>query len=178
VTDFIDVLESQLVAAHPRAARRMLLPRPTWRRGAMVLAAAAAAAAIVAVVVALANPDAHRAGGQPTAPPPTTPAQTTTVAPAEPSVKVAVLNGTTVVSLAGKAAQKLEDYGFTPDVVANYRPPGRVRTTIYFADGSYADATAVAQCLGIDRIVQLPAHVAAQSGGDKVVLVIGADRAR
>jgi hypothetical protein len=173
MTDFIDVLEHQLIDAHPRARRRLPLPLPTWRRGAVVLAAAAAVAAIVAVVVALASPSEHRTGGQQTAPPP----PTTTTAPqtAPPTgPKVAVLNGTLVAGLGHVAADKLENNGFAVNVVATHRP-AVTRTTIFFADGSYADATAVAQCLGIDRMVALRGRIAREARGDKVVLLIGAD---
>jgi hypothetical protein len=80
VTDFVDLLEAQLVDAHSRRdrLRRHLPSRRT--SGALVLAAAAAAA-VVLVIVGLASPERAKQPARPAAAP-TTPA---TTAPRTPS---------------------------------------------------------------------------------------------
>jgi hypothetical protein len=74
MTDFVDLLEEQLVAAHARRPRglRALLPSA---RGAGAIGLAAAAAAVVLLVVALASPDGRRAA-RPADPPASAPVVT------------------------------------------------------------------------------------------------------
>ena len=78
MTDFIDVLEQQLVAAHRGRERRRFVAVP-WRTTIVFAGAVAAAAAVVVAVLALSSP-----APQPAASPPTQPPQTTPVTPQPP----------------------------------------------------------------------------------------------
>ena len=56
MTDFVDLLEDQLLAAHAARARGMWAWVPSRRGAGALVAAAAAAAAIVIAVLLLASP--------------------------------------------------------------------------------------------------------------------------
>jgi LytR cell envelope-related transcriptional attenuator len=113
MTDFIDVLEQQLVTAHGRPRRRFA-PAP-WRAAIVFAGAAAAAAAVVIAVLALSSPTKQPAAGSP----PSQPPQTTPVRPPAP-LTIAVLNGTTITGLARTVADKLTSLGYRePNVVTN-----------------------------------------------------------
>ena len=174
MTDFIDVLEQQLVTAHGgRDRRRFALP---WRTTIVFAGAVAAAAAVVVAVLALSSP-----APQPAASPPTQPPQTTPVTP-QPPLRIAVLNGTTVTGLARAAADELTSLGYqAPNLVTNDTTnQSRARTTVYFERGHRADALGVASCLhiGSDRIVAMGSAERALSDRAQVAVFIGADRAR
>jgi LytR cell envelope-related transcriptional attenuator len=176
MTDFIAVLEEQLLAAHRERRPRRRPPIP-WRGGAIVLAAAATVAAVIAVVIALASPGEHRvASPQPQPAPP----QTTPVHPVRRTT-VAVLNGTTVTGLARVASDKLVAYGFREGVVTNDTTnQQRQRTTIYYEPGYEEQAQTVAGCLdvGLDRV--LPMHAIARDAADRapIAVFIGTDLAK
>jgi hypothetical protein len=174
MTDFIDVLEQQLVTAHRGRARRLFaLP---WRTTIVFAGAVAAAAAVVVAVLALSSP-----APEPAASPPTQPPQTTSVTP-QPPVRIAVLNGTTITGLARGAADELKRLGYPePNVVSNDTTnQTRARTTVYFEGGHRADALGVASCLhiGSDRVVAMDANARALSDRAQVAVFVGADRAR
>ena len=175
MTDFIDVLEQQLVAAHLRPERRRLVALP-WRATIVFAGAVAAAAAVVVAVLALSSPAPEPAASQPTQPP-----QTTPVTP-QPPVRIAVLNGTTVTGLARAAADELKRLGYPePTVVSNDTTnQTRARTTVYFEGGHRADALGIASCLhiGSDRVVAMGSSERALSDRAQVAVFIGADRAR
>jgi hypothetical protein len=176
MTDFIDVLEQQLVTAHRGRARRLFaLP---WRATIVFAGAVAAAAAVVVAVLALSSP-----APQPAASPPTQPPQTTPVTPQAP-VRIAVLNGTTITGLARAAADELERLGYPePNVIVisnDTTNQARARTTVYYEGGHRADALGVASCLhiGSDRVVAMDANARALADRAEVAVFVGADRAR
>jgi hypothetical protein len=86
MTDFVDLLEEQLVAAHARRPRGLRAALPSARGAGAIALAAAAAAAVVVLVVALASPDGHRAA-RPADPP--APAPAVTAPPATPAPRPA-----------------------------------------------------------------------------------------
>ena len=147
MTDFIDVLEQQLVAAHGRRPR----PVPPWRTGVVLVAAAGAAAAVVALVLALAS--AERAARPPAA---THPPAATTTSGSGLDTSIAVLNGTTVVGLARVAADELTANGYPEPVVVTNDATNESRqySEIYYERGQRQAALGVAACLGIrfDRV--------------------------
>jgi LytR cell envelope-related transcriptional attenuator len=174
MTDFIDVLEQQLVTAHRRRGRRLLaLP---WRTTIVFAGAVAAAAVVVVAVLALSSP-----APQPAASPPTQPPQTTPVTP-QALVTVAVLNGTTVTGLARAAADELTSRGYDePTVVTNDTTnQARARTTVYYEPGHRTDALGVASCLHIDsdRVASMDANARALADRAQVAVFLGADQAR
>jgi hypothetical protein len=175
MTDFIDVLEQQLMTAHGRRPRRLAMP---WRGGAALVATAAAAALVVALVVALASPDSHRGASPPAQ---QSPPKTTPVRPVEPTT-IAVLNGTTVTGLGRDAANELTAGGYeAPNVVANDTTnQSRRRSEIFYEPGHKADAEGVAGCLhiGFDRITPMDANARALADRADVAVFIGADRAK
>jgi negative regulator of sigma E activity len=169
MTDFVDLLEQQLVAAHGRRERFV----PPWRAGIVLVAAAGAAAVIVAVVIGLASPDSQRAAppsGQ-QAPPQTTPVH---------SVAIAVLNGTTVTGLARQAADRLTASGYhEPNVVTNDTTnQTRKVTEVFYEPGHRNEADSVAGCLDVrfDHVHAMNANARALADRADVAVFIGADR--
>ena len=174
MTDFIDVLEQQLVAAHRgRGSRPFALP---WRTTIVFAGAVAAAAAVVVAVLALSSP-----APQPAASPPTQPPQTTPVTP-QARVSLAVLNATRITGLARAVADELTSLGYDePNVVTNDTTnQSRVRTTVYYEPGHRADALGVASCLhiGSERVAPMDADARALADRAVVAVFVGADRAR
>ena len=173
MTDFIDVLEQQLVTAHRGRGRRWFAV--PWRTTIVFAGAVAAAAAVVVAVLALSSP-----APQPAASPPTQPPQTTPVTPQAP-VTLAVLNGTTITGLARAAADDLTRFGYDePKVTNDTTNPTRARTTVYYEPGHRADALGVASCLhiGFERVMAMEANARALADRADVAIFIGADRAR
>jgi LytR cell envelope-related transcriptional attenuator len=172
MTDFIDVLEQQLVSAHGGRARRILVV--PWRTTIVFAGAVAAAAAVVVAVLALSSPAPQPAASSP----PTQPPQTTPVTP-QPPLSLAVLNGTTVTGLARVAADELTSRGYNePNVVTNDTTnQSRARTTVYYEPGHRTDALGVASCLQIDpdRVAPMDANARALSDRAQVAVFIGAD---
>jgi hypothetical protein len=175
MTDFIDVLEQQLVTAHRGRARR--LAAVPWRTTIVFAGAVAAAAVVVIAVLALSSPSPQPAASSP----PTQPPQTTPVTPQAPVI-IAVLNGTTVTGLARAAADELTRGGYNePNIVTNDTTnQSRARTTVYYEPGHKGDAQGVAGCLkiGLDRVVAMDANARALSDRADVAVFIGADRAQ
>lgn len=173
MTDFIDILEQQLVSAHSRPSRRLALP--PWRATIVFAGAVAAAAVVVIAVLALSSPAPQPAASSP----PTQPPQTTPVNP-PPPVRLAVLNGTTTAGLARAVADALTSKGYRePDLVTNDTTnQSRVRTTIYYEAGHRTDAADVASCLAIrpDRVLPMGADERAVADRADVAVFVGADR--
>ena len=174
MTDFVDILEQQLVAAHRGRARRVfVIP---WRTTIVFAGAVAAAAAVVVAVLALSSP-----APQPAASPPRQPPQTTPVTPQAP-VSLAVLNGTKITGLARGVADALTSFGYNePNVVTNDTTnQSRVRTTVYYEGGHRADALGIASCLhvGSDRVVAMDANARALADRAQVAVFVGADWSR
>ncbi len=172
MTDFIDVLEQQLVTAHRgRARRAFVLP---WRTTIVFAGAVAAAVAVVVAVLALSSP-----APEPAASPPTQPPQTTPVTP-QPPVSLAVLNGTKITGLARGVADELKRLGYPePNLVTNDPSnQSRARTTVYYQGGHRSDALGVASCLhiGSDRVVPMDANARALAASVDVAVFLGADR--
>ena len=174
MTDFVDVLEQQLVAAHGRRERFV----PPWRTGMVLVAAAGAAAIIVALVIGLASPNAQQAqrpAGQ-TAPPQTTPVQP------PPLTTIAVLNGTTVTGLARSAADRLAAYGYEePNVVTNDATnQTRAVSEVFYEPGHRTEALDVAGCLEIrlDHVHAMNANARTLADRADVAVFLGADKAR
>ena len=176
MTDFIDVLEQQLVTAHRRPERRRFVAVP-WRTTIVFAGAVAAAAVVVIAVLALSSPSPQPAASSP----PTQPPQTTPVTP-QPRVSLAVLNATKITGLARAVADELTSLGYDePNVVTNDTTnQSRVRTTVYYEGGHRADALGVASCLhiGADRVASMDANARALADRAVVAVFVGADRAR
>ena len=176
MTDFIDVLEQQLVAAHGRPERRRLVAFP-WRTAIVFAGAVAAAAVVVIAVLALSSPAPQPAASSP----PTQPPQTTPVTPQAP-VRLAVVNGTAVTGLARAAADELTSLGYRePDLVTNDPTnQSRARTTVYYQGGHRAYALGVAGCLhiGSDRVMPMDIAARELAAGVDVAVFVGYDRAR
>jgi hypothetical protein len=174
MTDFIDVLEQQLVAAHGRPRRRLALP--PWRAAIVFAGAVAAAAVVVVAVLALSSPQAPRAPS-----PATQPLQTTPVTPPAP-VRLAVLNGTTATGLARAVADELTSFGYDePTVVTNDTTnQSRQVSVVYYEPGHAADGRGVAACLhiGLDRVRPMGPEARALADRADVAIFVGADRAR
>jgi LytR cell envelope-related transcriptional attenuator len=170
MTDFVDLLEGQLVTAHRRRReRRSFLP--PRRALAAVGGAALAAAAIVAVVVALAGPKPR---------PPGSPSQShvPTAAAQAPSATVGVLNGTTVRGLARAASDRLFRAGYRPGVVSGDPTHlGRTTSEVRYAPGARTAAEGVARRLAITHLAPLDAATRALGGDATVVVLLGSDRA-
>jgi LytR cell envelope-related transcriptional attenuator len=175
MTDFIDVLEQQLVAAHGRPERRRFVAVP-WRTTIVFAGAVAAAAVVVIAVLALSSP-----APEPAASPPTQPPQTTPVTP-QPPVSLAVLNGTKVTGLGRAVADELTRLGYDePNVVSNdVTNQSRARTMVFYEHGHRSDALGVASCLhiGSDRVVAMDANARALADRARVAIFVGYDRAR
>jgi LytR cell envelope-related transcriptional attenuator len=175
MTDFIDVLEQQLVSAHRgRGRRSFVVP---WRATIVFAGAVAAVAAVVVAVLALSSPSPQPAASSP----PTQPPQTTPVHPPAP-VRLAVVNGTKITGLARGVADELTSLGYhEPDLVTNDPTnQSRARTTVYYQGGHRADALGVASCLhiGADRVVPMDADARGLAASVDVAVFLGADRAR
>ena len=176
MTDFIDVLEQQLVTAHGRPERRRFVAVP-WRTTIVFAGAVAAAAVVVIAVLALSSPSPQPAASSP----PTQPPQTTPVTP-QARVSLAVLNATRITGLARAVADELTSLGYDePNVVTNDTTnQSRVRTTVYYEPGHRADALGVASCLhlGPDRVAAMDLIARALADRAQVAIFVGADWAR
>jgi ABC-type phosphate transport system substrate-binding protein len=174
MTDFVDVLEEQLIAAHGRRPR----PAPPWRAGVVVVAAVAVAAVIVAVVIGLSSPSTQQGSPAPAQQPP----PQTAPAPTPRRTSIAVLNGTTIVGLARSVADELTANGYhEPNVVTNdTTDQHRATTEIFYEDGGHDEAFAVASCLDVrfDHVHPMTADARALADRAQVAVFVGADKAR
>ena len=183
MTDFIDVLEQQLVAAHRRPERRRFVAVP-WRATIVFAGAVAAAAVVVIAVLALSSPSPQPAASPPAHRAPTKPPDRTAIPAAlvhRARVPLAVLNGTTVTGLARSAADRLTSAGYNePNVVTNDTTnQHRSTTAIFYEAGSSKAAFDVAAILGVRSLIR-PMDANARALGDRaaVVVFMGQDKAK
>lgn len=101
---------------------------------------------------------------------------TTLVANAPASVKVKVVNTTTVQGLATKTRDRLQAAGYTQVAVGD-SPKPQEKTTVYYVAGSEADAQAIATALGLsaDQVLQMPNPPPAELAGATVLVMAGSD---
>lgn len=173
MTDFIDVLEQQLVAAHRRPDRRRFVAVP-WRTTIVFAGAVAAAAVVVIAVMALSSPTP-----QPAASPPTQPPQTTPVHPPAPS-RIAVINGTDVTGLGASTAETLTNSGYRDVFVVtnDVATPLISGSGVSYEPGHRDLAQSVAACLEIrpDRVQPMTARARSVAGNADVAVFLGADK--
>ena len=173
MTDFIDVLEQQLVSAHRGRARRLFVV--PWRTTIVFAGAVAAAAVAVVAVLALSSPSPQPAASSP----PTQPPQTTPVHPPAPS-PIAVINGTDVTGLGASTAEMLTSNGYRDVfVVSNdVTSPAISGSGVAYEPGHRNLAQGVAACLQIspDRIEPMTARARSIAGKAAVAVFLGADK--
>jgi hypothetical protein len=101
---------------------------------------------------------------------------TTLVANAPASVKVKVVNTTTIPGLATNTRQRLQTAGYTQVAVGD-TPNPQEKTTFYFVAGSEGDAQAVATVLGLapEQVLAMPNPPPAELAGATVLVMAGAD---
>jgi hypothetical protein len=203
MTDFVELLEAQLVNAHSRR-RRMRRHLPSRRTSGALMLATVAAAALVVVIVGLASPNggtrpahpASRATTAPTATAPvagarraTTPPTATAVpvpstVPVAPPAKlpftVAVLNATRERGVARSAADRLFRAGYRVGVVTNAPGPSRARSVVLYKPGSRAAAVALAIRLRVPRVGPVTPGIRGSVADHATVVfvVLGADHSR
>ena len=98
-------------------------------------------------------------------------------APVDPaSVKVAVLNGTTVEGLAAQIGDKVAEAGFQKGNVDNATEQQKAESVVLYADGARRQARAVANRLEITQIERIDPASRALAGDATVVVVVGADK--
>jgi hypothetical protein len=181
MTDFVELLEAQLVDAHPRRSRRRPVA-PSRRVAGGALAAVAAAAAVVALTVGLATPEAERAStGVATTPAPAGSAPAPATAPVAPPSKfpvvVAVLNATREPGVARTEADRLAKAGYKIGVVTDARGGQRKRSVVYYAPAARPSALVIARRERIPRVDAIGPAIRHAVGSDaNVVVVVGADR--
>lgn len=158
-------------------------PRPRWRTLlpfiVVILLAPALAYVGVSYLAGQGNQDGTGSGvtAAPTDQPEVTPTPTVTQTPAEAEaepvaeptpeptpeepgiprdVRVVVLNGTTRSGLAGSAAARLQEDGFTSTTLGNANSRVPTRSTVYYNNAALAEsAQQVATVLGIGPIMEL-----------------------
>jgi hypothetical protein len=163
MTDFVDLLEAQLVEAHARR-RRLRAHVPSRRTlGALVLAAAAAAALLV-VIVGLASPEGGRRA-RPAATPAPSPRTTT----------VAIFNAARKPGVVRSQSGRLIAGGYAMSVFANLPGSVRERSVVYYAPGSRPAAVAIAAREHVARVAPLTPAIRRIALGADVAVVIGAD---
>ena len=183
MTDFIDVLEQQLVAAHWRPERRRFVAVP-WRATIVFAGAVAAAAVVVIAVLALSSPTPHRAASPPARRTQTAPGDGAAIPTARVQrarVPLAVLNATTVTGLARGAADRLTSAGYhEPNVVTNdVTHQTRATTEIFYEARAQKAAFDVAAILGGRSLVRpMNANARALADRARVAIFVGYDRAR
>ena len=102
---------------------------------------------------------------------------TTTLAVNAPaSVKVKVVNTTTIPGLATNTRQRLQTAGYTQVTVGD-TPNPQEKTTVYYVAGSEGDGQAVATALGLapEQVLAMPNPPPAELAGATVLVMAGAD---
>ncbi len=102
---------------------------------------------------------------------------TTTLAVNAPaSVKVKVVNTTTIPGLATNTRQRLQTAGYTQVAVGD-TPNPQEKTTVYYAAGSEGDGQAVATALGLapEQVLAMPNPPPAELAGATVLVMAGGD---
>jgi hypothetical protein len=172
VTDFLDLLETQLVDAH---ARRRRVRLPVRRASGAIVLAAAAAAAVAVLIVALASPNAARepaVAPSPAAPPAAAPPA------AKSPVVVSVLNATRKRGLARVEAVRLVKAGYRMAVVGDAPGPRRERSVVYYAHSGRTAALVLARRERIARVDGAGPTIRRAGGRASVIVVLGADHPR
>lgn len=146
----------------------------------MIVGAVVAVAAIAVVLVIALSSGGSKSpttAQAPPAAPATTAAGTST--PQSPGVtRVAVLNGTSTVGLARRLAGDLQQSGYSRATFLTARPLGaHTVTTVEYAAGHRADASAVARSLGVTSVQPLSPSIRALAGSSTVVVIAGTDKA-
>jgi len=170
VTDFVELLEAQLVDAH---ARRRPARLPSRRTSGALVFAVAAAAAIVVAIVALASPRAAREPAAPSAP-----AVAPPVTPSKSAVVVSVLNATREPAVARVEAIRLARAGYRIGTVANAPGPRRERSVVYYARAGLTEALLLARRERIARVDAAGPTIRGAAGRVAVIVVLGADHPR
>lgn len=169
---FLDALERELRAAHPR--RRAARRRAAADR---VLQAAPAATGLLLVAgVGIALSGALEGEGpsspvRPAAPPP----PTTPGGAALQGVRVAVLNGTPSTGLARRVGDRLRAAGATLGTLANGPDPRTPQTLVLHRPGASGAASRVLAVVGLGRTGSLDAATRRLASEADVVVVAGAD---
>ncbi len=150
--------------------------------------AAGVIALVVLLLVALAlgatqllggdNDTAKKAPSQPAqapaAPGKKTPSRAGGISPA--SVRVAVLNGTTVSGLAAQIADSVEKQGFRLGTVTNFNDQQRAESVVLYAPGAEREAAEVGRRLKIAQREPVDAESQGVAGDATVVIVTGQDK--
>jgi hypothetical protein len=92
------------------------------------------------------------------------------------SVRVSVLNGTTVTGLASDYMDRLTKDGFSAGITADNPDQALAESVVQYIPGKQREARAVGSRLGITQREPL-ASPAEAAGGAAVVVIIGADKA-
>jgi hypothetical protein len=96
--------------------------------------------------------------------------------PAE--TNVAVLNGTETTGLAHRVAGELVQMGYSKAAALGGRPEGSNQVTVVdYTSGHKADATAVAQRLGVSTVQPIEGSASALAPSANVVVIVGLDKA-
>jgi hypothetical protein len=91
---------------------------------------------------------------------------------------VVVLNGTETEGLAHRTSSNLQQSGYTLAAALSGHPSGSYPVTVVeYASGHHADASHVAQTLGVSQVRKLDPAVAAMANGATVVVIAGNDQA-
>lgn len=176
MSTFLDDLERELLAAHPRrrSARRRATAGRIAATAPLVLVVLLTLAGAGAFLLSVGGEDAARPGATSPEPPP--PAG---FAADLPMQGVAVLNGTAEAGLGRKVADLLGTGGSARprDTVENAPPPTVRRTRVEYADGHREAARRVAFRL---RAIARPidADLRAIAGDAAIVVVVGEDLRR
>jgi LytR cell envelope-related transcriptional attenuator len=156
--------------------RAALEPHPRWRRlrsrvsRPWTLALIALAAVLLAAVAVLVT----RSVVERNTSPPERQTHAGAVAPRE--VSVAVLNGTSVPSLAAKVSQTMHENGFKQGPIGTSRKQYQ-QTVVMYGGGEKKAAERVAHVLGVTPIQRIDKTTRAIVGsGADVVVIAGADR--
>jgi hypothetical protein len=174
-------------APPPSAVRDDIAPPrgglgPRHAVAAVVLVVTAVAVLLVAGVLGGSSSTGHSKGGSATTPG-ATPANGAGVQalPAPADTRVAVLNGTTIVGLAAKAAERLSARGYPIGTKTDAADQAQQTSAVAYAPGFTASARKVAQILGIpaSQIAPIDASTSRVAGSDAdVVVTMGADKAQ
>jgi hypothetical protein len=107
------------------------------------------------------------------------PAKTPAKAAPPAETAVTVLNGTETEGLARRISSELQQNGYSQAAASFGRPPGANEVTVVeYVAGHQADAEGVAHSLSVTHVQPIEQAVAALAGSAKVVVIVGADKAK
>lgn len=154
-------------------------------RGAAVLAAIAIVVALLAFgVTRLISNDGGKSSGTSKAPSGASaqPGSTSKKAPKQAgaidpaSVRVAVLNGTTVPGLAAQVGDSIQKQGFKLGTITNYNDQRRAESVVLYAPGAEREAAEVGRRLKISQREPIDPNSQGVAGDATVVVVAGQDK--